>query len=425
MYLNLFKRWLANLWDGMFPRGLRRSSALPALIIAVLIVLPLVAWAMHRHGKFHVLKANIKGDTDSAVPSGPRPGGAEPIVLKRTPTSTGSVPEFLSATLLPGLGMQLLQITASLPGRGEVALLVAPSVQELADGTTPPRSGWNDRWGAIEAPWSGLVSGALTPVGTSVRTSWRGKAIEAPTDNATRSVSEGGLLSLLGADSTDLTPQAHPTKVVATFKGTDFNGKWFGTNDITVSAALGATTLDLTVTAKNVGINPEPMGLGWHPRFVIPSGNRDAVELRLPGADQLEIADVTKGIPTGRFVPPGSGISRFQGRVWPIGPESVDARLGHLKPVQPDAVPSAEMRDPQSLYGLRMSALSEGMGELRLTSPGGSSYVSMGMQSNLDDPFGKEWTSPDAAIQTLAPGQTAEWKIRLEIFSVANHASSR
>ncbi len=424
MYLNLFKRWLGNLRDSMFPRGLRRSSALPVLIIAVLIILPLVAWALHRHGQFHKLKADVKGDADVALPTGPRPGGAEPIVLKRTSAASGNTPEFLSATLLPGLGMELLQITASLPSRGEVSLLAAPSVQDLADGNTPTRGGWNDRWGVIEAPWSGLVSGGLTPVGTSIRTSWHGKTFEAPTDNPARSVSEGGLLSLLSADATDLSPQAQPTTVVATFKGTDFNGKWMGTNDVTVSVALGATTLDLTVTAKNVGTNPEPMGLGWHPRFVIPSGNRDAVELRLPGADQLEIADLSKGIPTGRFVPTGTALSRFQGRTWPIGPEPVDASLAHLKPSPADAGSSAEMRDPQSAFGLRMTALSDSTRELRITSPGGSSYVSLGMQSNFDDPFGKEWTNPDTAIQTLAPGQTAEWKIRLEIFSVANHGSS-
>jgi hypothetical protein len=408
----------------MFPRGLRRSSALPALIIAVVVILPLVAWTLHRHGRFHVLKADIKGDSNIVLPSGPRPGGAEPIVLKRDQTAGGSLPEFRSATLLPGLGMELLQITASLPGRGEVSLLAAPSVQDLADGTTPARGGWNDRWGIIEAPWSGLISGVLTPVGTSIRTNWRGRAIEAPTDNPTRSVSEGGILSLLSADSTDLTPQTQPTNVVAVFKGTDFNGKWLGNTDVTVSVALGATTLDLTVTAKNVGTNPEPMGLGWHPRFVIPSGNRDAVELRLPAADVLEVADLVKGIPTGRFVPAGSAIARFQGRSWPIGLESVDATLAHLKPGPADAAPAAEIRDPQSAFGLRMSALSDSTRELRITSPGGSSYVSMGMQSNFDDPFGKEWPNSDAAIQTLAPGQTAQWKIRLEIFSIANHTAS-
>jgi hypothetical protein len=52
MYLNLFKRWLANVWDGMFPRGFRRSSALPIIVIVLVVVLPIVAWKLHREGKF-------------------------------------------------------------------------------------------------------------------------------------------------------------------------------------------------------------------------------------------------------------------------------------------------------------------------------------------------------------------------------------
>ena len=423
MYVNLFKRWVGTTWDSMFPRGLRRSSALPVLMVALLIGVPLAVWALHQHAQFHALKADIKGDAN-AVPSGPRPGGAEPVVLRRDQTAGNNLPEFRSATLLPGLGMELLQITASLPGRGEVALLAAPSVQDVADGTTPARGGWNDRWGVIEVPWSGPVSGVLTPVGTTVRTSWRGKTIEAPTDNPSRSISEGGMLSVLSPDTTDATPEAQPTKVVAVFKGTDFNGRWPGTNDVTVSVALGATTLDLTVTAKNVGNSPEPMGLGWHPRFVIPSGNRDAVELRLPGGDELEITDQAKGIPTGKFAAAGTAMARFQGRSWPIGPESVDARLAHPKPSAADAEVAAELRDPQSGFGMRMSGLAGSTRELRVSSPGGSSYVSLGMQTNFDDPFGKEWTSSDDAIQTLQPGQTAEWKMRLEIFSIVNRAAS-
>jgi hypothetical protein len=90
-----------------------------------------------------------------------------------------------------------------------------------------------------------------------------------------------------------------------------------------------------------------------------------------------------------------------------------------------DSGESAEIRDPESQFGIRMTAVSDNMRELRLNSPGGSNYVSLGMQTNLDDPFGKEWASGDT-IDTLMPGQTAEWKLRLEIFSISNHpASSR
>jgi hypothetical protein len=39
------------------------------------------------------------------------------------------MPEFLSVTLLPGRGMNVLQITAYIPGKGEVNLLASPSIE--------------------------------------------------------------------------------------------------------------------------------------------------------------------------------------------------------------------------------------------------------------------------------------------------------
>ncbi len=53
----------------------------------------------------------------------PQPGGQEAAVLMRTRPAGDSTPEFLSATILPGRGMNVLQITAYLPGKGEVNLM--------------------------------------------------------------------------------------------------------------------------------------------------------------------------------------------------------------------------------------------------------------------------------------------------------------
>ena len=152
MYVNLFKQWLARIWEGVFPRGLRRSSALPGLIIAALILIPSALWYLHIYGRFSKVKREIKGEQTGAVVAGPRPGGSEPIILTRAETPGSNMPEFLSATILPGLGMGILQITASMPNRGEVPLLLAPSVATLADTGSGPRQGINDNNGALELP---------------------------------------------------------------------------------------------------------------------------------------------------------------------------------------------------------------------------------------------------------------------------------
>lgn len=423
MYLNLFKRWLEDFWVGFFPKGFRRSPILPLSVVLLVVVLPIVTWKLHRLGRFGQIKREIKGETQGPVVVGPRPGGVDPIVLTRNQTAGSNMPEFRTVTLLPGLGMEVLQITAFIPSRGEIELLAAPSVKDVSDGTTPNWSGPNDTRGALEMPWSGLLTGLLTPVGTSLRTSWRGKTIEAPAVVPGRGIAEGGLLKGIGADTTKMTPQVSPTSATAIFKATDFDQHWITKNDLSVTATMGATAIDLDITVKNVGDQPEPMGLGWHPRFLIPSGDRDGAEIRLPNGEVLEIADAAKGVPSSRFEPAGAAISRFQQHPWPIGAESVDGGLVRLRPSLMESRVAAEIRDPKSEFGLRMTAASDNMRELRVTSPSSSTYVSLGMQTNLDDPLGKEWIGNDSeAIGTLLPGQTAEWKVRLEIFPISNHS---
>jgi aldose 1-epimerase len=424
IYLNLVKGWFGSVWDTLFPRGLRRSRWLPIFVIALVVALPIVAWRLHRLGRFGYLKREIQGVPQGTPQVGPQPGGMDPIVLIREQTPGSNIPQFRSVTLLPGLGMEVLQITAFVPDKGEVDLLAAPTLDELAYGKTPMRTGANDRWGALELPWSGLLTGVLTPVGSALRTTWHGKTIEAPTDTPARSTAEGGMLVTLSADSVHSNPAGRPTTVSAGFKDVDFDQHWTSKTDVSVSVTLSASTIDLTVTAKNVGDQPEPMGIGWHPRFIIPSGQRSSAEVRMPSGDQLEIADRVKGTPSGKFTAPSALLARFQGHPGVVGVESIDEAMVHPRPGVMDSGIVLEVRDPASAFGLRMKALSDSIRELRMTSAAGSNYVSLGTQTNLDDPFGKEWNGAEPPIATLAPGQSAEWKIQLEIFGVSGHGTA-
>ncbi len=416
MYLNLFTKRMTRLWDGLFPRGLRRSPVLPLLVVVALIGIPGFGYFLHRRGQIHRLKNEIKGESQNQAPSGPRPGGADPIVLTRAKTAGSMAPEFRSATLLPGLGMSLLQITADLPGRGQVSLLAAPSVEEVAGGTLAPRVGQNDTRGAFEVPWGGTLGGLLSPVGT-MRAAWRGHMLEAPADVLAHGEAVGGLLGLQAADTAQATSQQDGA--TATFLGTDFQGHWVSKTDVAVNVTLGAQAIVLTVTAKNVGDQPEPVGIGWHPRFQILSNRREEAEVRLPNGDQLEIADVTKGLPTGRVISPTSKTARFQGHGAALGAEGIDESVVNPKEGALDAGAAAEMRDPAVGVGVRLTALSSTIHAIRVTSPSGSNYVSLGAQTNYDDPLGKEWGAGDTpAIVTLQPGQSVEWKVKLEIFAL-------
>jgi aldose 1-epimerase len=419
MYWNLFKRRMLRLWDGLFPRGFLRSPALPMGVVIALIAVPGIGYLLHQHAQLHRLRNEIQGDSQSQTPAGPRPGGVDPIILTRLKTAGSTVPEFRSATLLPGLGMSLLQITVELPKRGVVSLLEAPTVEEMADGINSPKVGQNDSRGAFEVPWGGTLGGLLSPVGT-MRAAWKGHMLEAPAEVLQHSEAVGGLLGLESADSAQALASGAQTdnaQATATFGGSDFDGHWVSKTDVKVNVAMGAKTMLLTVTAKNVGDQPEPMGIGWHPRFLIVSGHRDEVEVRVPGGDQLEISDTTKGLPSGRLIAPGAKIAHFQGRPAELGAEGIDANVVNLKLQAQEGGVSEELRDAGADFGVRLTALSPSIQAMRVTSPSGSNYVSMGAQTNYDDPLGKEWDAADKApIVILQPGQSMVWKVKLEIF---------
>src|SRR5262245_60640903 len=58
--------------------------------------------------------------------------GAEVVVLERRRPEPPDRAVIERVTILPGMGFSILQITAYLPGRGEVELLKAPDVAEAA-----------------------------------------------------------------------------------------------------------------------------------------------------------------------------------------------------------------------------------------------------------------------------------------------------
>ena len=104
-----------------------RSGMVTGLILAVLVGVLSFAYRERGRGNLHKLEAKIATDrTDVAVPL---PGGQEAIELTRMRLMGGTMPEFLSVTMLPGRGMNVLQITAYIPGKGEVNLLASPSIE--------------------------------------------------------------------------------------------------------------------------------------------------------------------------------------------------------------------------------------------------------------------------------------------------------
>ena len=339
------------------------------------------------------------------------------------------MPEFLSATLLPGRGMNILQITASLPDKGEIQLLASPSLNDAAkamSGKGPDENGAASlqMGAAIELPWAGRMGGIATSGASRLVENWRGKAVWLPVYSGIPGEpdgSVGGLLLRQGADSVKTNVMPDGGDAMSTFTAGDFGGHWPSHTDVSTTVLLSSRHVEITVTARNAGTEPEPFGIGWYPRFMFPGGDRKRVLLHLPNAEREEMRDDGSGLPTGRLLEVAGTAYDFTARGgMALGSIPLNENFVHLKAGLLDNGPFAELRDPGNDFGLRITALSPTIKAMRVTAPAGQPYISIQPQFNVDDPLGHEWPADsDRGMVVLEPGESVQWKVRLEIFSLS------
>lgn len=381
------------------------------------------------HGNLQKIKTRVDPQpVMEPLPAGP--GGQDPIRLSRSATTIGKEAELISATFLPGRGMNVFQVDALIPGHGEVQVLMSPplasaagmmnGLDEDANGSASTSVG-----GAILAPWAQSLSGTAAGTQGVLTTEWQGQRLMFPAMNSQSSTSVEGLLLNRGADSvkTDVLPDGQT--VTATFHAGNFGGNWPSTVDVTVEAQLTSHDLDLTVTATNTGQQPEPFGIGWHPYFAIPSGDRANALLRIPSTTVMEI-DRKTGKPNGKMTAVSGLIHDFAhvGGAR-LGQEELSETYTNLLP-DVGSGPVAEIQDPEYNYKLSVIPLTPSITNMRVIAPADKPWVSIGPNTNLDDPFGPEWGKPEnAGMVTLAPGATLRWKVRVEISVIGTADSSR
>lgn len=422
MHWAMAKQWLASLLHRRRRHGARRSGTTVGLILCLLVVGLSAAYLEHGRGNLHKLETKIDPDRqDVAVP---RPGGQDAIELTRTQLMGGSMPEFLSVTMLPGRGMNILQITAYIPGRGEVKLLASPTVEEAASamtGADADASGLASltMGGAFEVPWAGRMDGVTSQAGR-MNASWRGHSMSLPAANG----AGGGLLLAAPSDTATTTALPDGGQAQAVYQMADFGSRWPSKTDVMVTVMLGSRWIEMSVVAHNVGTVAEPIGIGWLPRFAILDGKREQMRLRVTGTMREELRDRRSGMPTGRLLPVNGTAYDYTAREGvELGATDLDDCFTALHRELLDAGPVAELRDTANGFGLRLTALSSTIHAMRVIAPAGARYVSIEPQYNLDDPFGSEWkTEIDTGMVVLQPGQTTVWKTRLELFSLGDRS---
>jgi galactose mutarotase-like enzyme len=350
-------------------------------------------------------------------------GGQKIVTLTRAATGAAK-PEFTSITLAPGRGMEILQITANFPGKGNVDVLASPDLagsKKMLDVDDDDFGNLGYRLGsAFLVPYPNRIRGKLSADGKTLTTEWQGHAITLPANNigklptAERHAMHGLILK---AKTDGVTVKDIPggQEVSGVIHAGDFGGHWLSKTDLVVTIRLTAEAVDASIVARNVGKEDEPIAIAWHPYFNLPSGDRTQARVYIPANTTAEVDGYDNVFPTGKIVPVDG--TRFDLRApdgKALGTEFFDDNWNHLNWV--DKTVTVKVIDPAAHYGVDIIGFSPEIKALQMYAPPTKQFVAIEHQYNFGDPFGKEWGKTDTGMVTLKPGQSTKWHVRLHVF---------
>jgi aldose 1-epimerase len=363
-----------------------------------------------------------------AVPIKTQINGEDVVTLERKPTAGGNKPEFLTATVIPGRGMNLFQITADLPGRGKTDVFFSPSLEDAKsklNGTDADKFG-NASFsfgGAFLVPYPNRIRGKLSDDKQTLTTTWQGKTLTLPANFSGKK--EGaerhsihGLINDVKTDDVKVTDSADGQTVTGTIHAGDFGGRWPSKTDLNFTIELSGKDVTTTITAKNVGDAPEPMSIGWHPYFAVPSGDRTQVRLHIPAAQLAVVNNYDDVFPTGKLKPvKGTKYDYNAPGGKPLDGDFLDDNFSKL--THSDGGVDVQLIDPKANYGIHVIGESPEIKTVQVYAPTdpGKNFAAIEEQFNFADPFGKEWHGTDTGMVTLKPGASVTWKVKLELFT--------
>jgi galactose mutarotase-like enzyme len=369
----------------------------------------------------------VQAGEAAASPDGLKIGGQQVVELRRKASANPSRPEFTSVTILPGRGMNLFQITANIPGKGEVHVLASPSLEEAAQQLTGgPEDAHGVKsfafGGAFLVPYPNRIRGRLSPDGKSIITAWNGKELKLPAVWKGKANPKAELHAIHGlildrkTDSLHLETTPDGQVLTGVIHAGDFGGYWLSKTDVTIRIALTGTAVEATITAKNVGAEAEPMAIGWHPYFAIPSGDRRQAQLHIPASKLAEVNNYDDVFPTGNLSSvSGTRYDFTAPEGAPLKDIFLDDNFSQL--TRTDGKVVVDLADPAASYGVHIESLSNEVRTVQVYAPPEKPFAAIEEQFNFADPFSSVWKGMDTGMVTLQPGKSVVWKTRLELFT--------
>ncbi len=276
--------------------------------------------------------------------------------------------------------------------------------------------------GAILLPFANRIRGKVSPDGKTITATVAGKTVTLPANwsgnnpGAEKHAIHGLMLnSKFASVFSDNGP--HESIVTGTLSAGDFGGHWFSATDVRVETKLKDDMFDMLVTVRNAGHAPLPMGIGWHPYFVLPSGDRSQVRLHLPSETRAVMNNYDDSFVTGKLVSVKDTPYDFSapgGR--PLGKQYLDDNYSDLIR-NADGSTVSEIIDPAAKFGLRLTTFAPSIKSIQVYAPPAKSFVAIEPQFNLPDPYSKDWGNTDTGMVLLQPGQSVSWRVRLQLFT--------
>jgi galactose mutarotase-like enzyme len=161
-----------------------------------------------------------------------------------------------------------------------------------------------------------------------------------------------------------------------------------------------------------------PIGIGWHPYFAIPSGDRERATLHLPAARRARVTNYDDVFPTGElvevagtpydFTPPDGA---------PLGSQYFDDLFVDLEKTSAGYT-EIELHDPQSRYRMRLTAQSRHVTAVQVYAPPDRPFIAIEPQFNWTDPFSDIWPADaNTGMVVLPPDADVTWAVRWELLS--------
>jgi aldose 1-epimerase len=333
-------------------------------------------------------------------------------------------PAFLEATVVPARGMMLLQARLRLPSGDIVDALHTPA-DALAQLDGGPEDFAGNRafafGGAILAPYANRIRGRPLAGAREIETEVDGRTVRLPRNwggkapGAEQYAMHGLILDVpVAAD------QPTPDRLRGRLEAGDFGGRWPGSAALSFEWALEAGALVLRMEARNTGDESLPIGLGWHPYFALPSGERRQARLRLRAGKRMETNNYDEVLPTGRLL--NVAATRFDFRAGAaLGDLYLDDCFTDLAREDGQAV--VEVVDPAARVGLRIASPSPAVRAVQVYAPPDEAFVVVEPQFNLADPYGAQWGGAKTGMARLPPGATIAYEVRVAAFAVGTGAT--